>query len=120
MGPQLMVRGASEEITKLTGPEPEEVFDAIRGRILQDDNFTAKPKGVDGLVRLVDSHPALQRRLLEFVRELPADRIDSLGCIELGNLLPRRRHRGRVPGRPSQLEFSRPRTAAFSGPRRAS
>lgn len=84
MGPQLMVRGASEEITKLTGPEPEEVFDAIRGRILQDDNFTAKPKGVDGLVRLVDSHPALQRRLLEFVRELPANRINTWAASSWG------------------------------------
>jgi hypothetical protein len=79
-----MVRGASEEITKLTGPEPEEVFDAIRGRILQDDNFTAKPKGVDGLVRLVDSHPALQRRLLEFVRELPANRINTWAASSWG------------------------------------
>ncbi len=71
MGPLLMVRGASAEIAKLNGPEPEEVFDAIRGRILQEDEFRTKPKGVDGLVRLVEAHPSLQRRLLEFVRELP-------------------------------------------------
>jgi hypothetical protein len=38
MGSTMMVRGAAGEIAKLTGPEPEEVFEAIRGRILQDDN----------------------------------------------------------------------------------
>ncbi|AQH05472.1 NTPase KAP (plasmid) [Burkholderia sp. KK1] len=77
MGPTLMVRGADDEIAKLTAPESEEVFDALRGRILQDDKFNAKPKGVDGLVRLVTAHAALQRRALEFVRELPTEKLGS-------------------------------------------
>ena len=94
MGPQLMVRGAAAEIAKLTGPEPEEVFEAIRGRILQDDNFTAKPKGADGLMRVVEAHPALQRRLLEFIRELPADKIGTWAASSWGALLPRHRHCG--------------------------
>ncbi len=84
MGPTMMVRGAAAEIAKLTGPEPEEVFEAIRGRILQDDNFTAKPKGADGLVRLVEAHPTLQRRLLEFIRELPAAKVGSWAASSWG------------------------------------
>lgn len=84
MGPTIMVRGAVGEIAKLTGPEPEEVFEAIRGRILQDDNFAAKPKGADGLVRLVEAHPALQRRLLEFIRELPVTKVGSWAASSWG------------------------------------
>ncbi len=84
MGPTMMVRGAVGEIAKLTGPEPEEVFEAIRGRILQDDNFAAKPKGADGLVRLVEAHPALQRRLLEFIRELPVTKVGSWAASSWG------------------------------------
>jgi hypothetical protein len=84
MGPTMMVRGAAAEIAKLTGPEPEEVFEAIRGRILQDDNFTAKPKGADGLVRLVEAHPTLQRRLLEFIRELPVTKVGSWAASSWG------------------------------------
>ena len=84
MGPTMMVRGAVGEIIKLTGPEPEEVFEAIRGRILQDDNFAAKPKGADGLVRLVEAHPALQRRLLEFIRELPMTKVGSWAASSWG------------------------------------
>lgn len=84
MGPTMMVRGAVGEIAKLTGPEPEEVFEAIRGRILQDDNFAAKPKGADGLVRLVEAHPALQRRLLEFIRELPVAKVGSWAASSWG------------------------------------
>ena len=77
MGPQLMVRGAAAEIAKLTGPEPEEVFEAIRSRILQDDNFSKKPKGVDGVMRLVEAHPTLQRRLIGFIRDLPVLKIGT-------------------------------------------
>jgi hypothetical protein len=72
MGPRMMARGASQEIAKLVGTEPEEVFEAIRGRILQTDNFGTEPKGVQGLIALVETHGSLQRRLLGFVRDLPA------------------------------------------------
>lgn len=84
MGPQMMVRGAAAEISKLTGPEPEEVFEAIRVRILQQDDFGAKPKGVDGLVRLVEAHPAQQRRLLDFIRELPVKKIGAWAASSFG------------------------------------
>jgi len=85
MGPPMMVRGAADEIAKLTGPEPEEVFEAVRGRILQDDNFAVKPKGVDGLVRLVELHPAVQRRLLEFIRELPVAKVGAWAASSWGS-----------------------------------
>lgn len=84
MGPLMMVRGATAEIAKLTGPEPEEVFEAIRSRILQDDSFGAKPKGVDGLVKLVETHPMLQRRLLDFVRELPVGKVGAWAASSWG------------------------------------
>ncbi|MPW23053.1 conserved hypothetical protein [Paraburkholderia piptadeniae] len=84
MGPTLMVRGAADEIARLTAPESEEVFDTLRGRILQEDKFNAKPKGVDGLVRLVTVHPALQRRALEFVRELPIEKLGTWAASSWG------------------------------------
>ncbi|MXN79930.1 NTPase KAP [Burkholderia sp. 4701] len=77
MGPSMMVRALGDEIAKLTGPEPEEVFEAIRARILQEDGFSKKPKGIDGLVRVVEVHPQLQRRLLDFVRELPVSKVGT-------------------------------------------
>lgn len=85
MGPSMMVHTIAGEIAKLTGPEPEEVFEAVRGRILQHDNFSAKPKGVDGLVKLVETHPVLQRKLLQFVRELPATKVGAWAASSWGN-----------------------------------
>jgi hypothetical protein len=85
MGPRMMARGASQEVAKLTGPEPEEVFDAIRGRILQEDSFITEPKGVQGLIALVAAHPPLQRRLLGFVRELPIAKVGAWAASSLAN-----------------------------------
>jgi len=85
MGPQMAVSGAAQEVGKLTGPDQEEVFEAIRGRILQEDNFGTKPKGVDGLVLMVKTHPALQRRLLTFIRELPADKSGAWAASSWGS-----------------------------------
>lgn len=84
MGPRMLARGAVGEVSKLTGPEPEEVFDAIRGRILQEDNFIKLPDGVQGLVVLVEAHPALQRRLLEFLRELPVAKLGAWAVSSWG------------------------------------
>lgn len=85
MGPQMAVSGAAQEVGKLTGPDQEEVFEAIRGRILQEDNFGTKPRGVDGLVQMVKTHPALQRRLLTFIRELPADKSGTWAASSWGS-----------------------------------
>lgn len=84
MGPQMAVSGAAQEVEKLTSPDPEEVFEAVRGRILQEDDFRKKPKGVEGLVLMVKKHPALQRRLLTFIRELPADRAGAWAASSWG------------------------------------
>ena len=87
MGPRLAVRGAAQEIGKLVGSEPEEVFQAIRGRILQEDSFATEPKGVPGLVALVEAHPALQRRLLGLARELPVEKVGSWAAAAWGSCL---------------------------------
>jgi hypothetical protein len=71
MGTPLAIRGAEAEMNRLSGTEAEQVFDAIRDRILQSDNLSTAPKGVAGLAALVRCQSALQRRLLSFVRDLP-------------------------------------------------
>lgn len=84
LGPSMMVQAIAGEIANLTGPEPEEVFEALRSRILQHDNFGSKPKGVDGMVKLVETHPALRRKLLEFVRELPTTKVGAWAASSWG------------------------------------
>lgn len=39
-------------------------------------------------MRLVEAHPALQRRLLEFIRELPANKIGTWVASSWGTCFP--------------------------------
>jgi len=77
MGTALSVSGVLPEIRKLTGTEPEQVFDVLRARILQTGDYKTKPDGIEGLIALVKEHHSLQRRLLVFIRELPVDKLGT-------------------------------------------
>ncbi|ODB38091.1 NTPase KAP [Pseudomonas mosselii] len=77
MGPRMKLKSAPvlNSMRELSAPDSEEVFDAIRDRILQGDIFDKRPQGIDGLVGLVKEQPRLQNRLLEFIRGLPVERL---------------------------------------------
>jgi hypothetical protein len=87
MGPDLRIRSAAAEIRKLSGTEAEYAFDEVRSRILQADKFDTKPKGVDGLVGLVKHHPALQKRLLGFIKELRTPGLGAWAATSWGQCL---------------------------------
>jgi hypothetical protein len=55
--------------------DAENVFDALRDRIIQADDYSDQPRGVAGLIELVKQRPALQKRLVEFVRSLPTPKL---------------------------------------------
>lgn len=77
MASKLSAHGAAADVGKLGAGEPEQLFDAIRERILAEDNLSSEPRGVQGLLVVVASQPALQRRLLTFARELPIRKIGT-------------------------------------------
>jgi len=89
MGPRMRVRSKPvlQEIGNLSGPESEEVFDAVRDRILQADSLEEPPQGVDGLVNLVKVQGGLQNRLVEFIRALPVGRIGVWAASAWGECL---------------------------------
>jgi hypothetical protein len=84
LGPRLVVRQSSADLAKLTGTDPEQVFDALRARIADHDKYNTEPPGVQGLIALVAAHPALQRRLLTFVNELPVAKLGAWGATSWG------------------------------------
>jgi len=77
MGPPLQIRQATtkKEIVGLAEVDAENVFDALRDQIIQADDFSDQPKGVAGLIELVKQRPALQKRLIEFIRSLPTSKL---------------------------------------------
>lgn len=77
MASKLSAHGAATDVARLGAGEPEQLFDAIRERILAEDNLSSEPRGVQGLLVVVASQSALQRRLLGFARELPVNKIGA-------------------------------------------
>jgi predicted KAP-like P-loop ATPase len=77
LGPRMTVRACKAEIEKLVGNEPELVLDAISAHIFAADKFDTEPQGIQGIIAVVESHPALQRRLLRFMRELPVAKLGT-------------------------------------------
>ena len=52
--------------------------------MLQGDSLESEPRGVHGLVAVVEGHPSLQRRLLGFIRDLPTAKLGAWAASSWG------------------------------------
>jgi hypothetical protein len=77
MGPRFSVRQLAGEVSKLAGSDPEQTFEALRSSILMTEDLSREPKGLHGLVLLVEHHPGLQRRLAAFLGDLPTAKLGT-------------------------------------------
>jgi predicted KAP-like P-loop ATPase len=75
MGPKLSVQGLETELKMLAPPEAEQLFEAVRSKIMSGDKFDTQPHGIEGIIVLVKAQPSLQGRLVDFLEVLPVDRI---------------------------------------------
>jgi hypothetical protein len=74
MRPKVAIGAQAAKLSELVPAEASRVFEGLRSRIMSNDDFKQKPKGIDGIVMLVTAHPALQPNLLDFIEQLPTDR----------------------------------------------
>lgn len=76
MGREVAVRTTGDAIKQLSPADAEVVFDEIRSRMMQSTDMDKRaPGGAHGLRELVRNQPSLQRRLLELLREWPAEKL---------------------------------------------
>lgn len=75
LGPKITVQNMEADLKRLAPPEAEQVFEAVRGRIIGGDVFDTEPPGIAGLVVLVRAHPTLQSSLVDFLESLPTDKL---------------------------------------------
>ncbi|MDD2732644.1 MAG: P-loop NTPase fold protein [Desulfuromonadaceae bacterium] len=73
-GPKISVQSLESELKQLAQPEAEQLFEAIRTKIMSGDTFDIQPPGIDGMVVLVKAQPSLQSKLLDFIHALPSER----------------------------------------------
>lgn len=82
----IQAKAAAKEAGELTAPASEELFDVVRMRILQDESFAKEPPGARGLVELVRTRPELERRLIDFAKELPVSKLGAWAPATFGNI----------------------------------
>jgi hypothetical protein len=86
LGSRMAAKGQVAEVEKLAGTEPEQVFDALQTAILGAPDLAKEPAGLHGLVTLVGAHPILQRRLSNFLTELPVAAIGAWATSNFSSL----------------------------------
>lgn len=74
------VQGLESDLRRLAPAEAAQVFEAVRGRIVGSDSFSAQPPGAAGLEVLVKAQPSLQDSLIDFLESLPSDRLGAWAC----------------------------------------
>jgi len=84
MAGPIQAKAAAKETRDLTETAAGEIFDDMRMRILQAESFAKEPAGARGLVELVKIRPELERRLLDFMRELPASKLGAWAAATFG------------------------------------
>lgn len=77
LGPKLTVRSILAEIRALTAPDAAAVFEELRSHIMGSGDLAKRPAGADGITALVEAHPALEVNLLDFLENLPQDKIGA-------------------------------------------
>lgn len=74
MLPKVAIGAQGAKLNELVPAEASKVFEGVRSRIMSNEDFKQKPKGIDGIIALVTAHPALEPSLLDLIEQLPADR----------------------------------------------
>ncbi|MBV9825357.1 MAG: NTPase KAP [Alphaproteobacteria bacterium] len=73
MGARMAVAALETELRGLPDGDLDQLFDALRDRILQAEDKMVAPAGIPGLSLLAKVHQPGQRRLVEMLEDLPLD-----------------------------------------------
>ncbi len=71
---EMVIAGRTDELKNLTKQEAEQVFEVVVQKIMERGQFDAKPKGMDGLILLVQNKIELRKNLVGFIDAIPADK----------------------------------------------
>lgn len=74
-GDEMVIVGRVEELKNLTNQEAEQVFSVVAQKIMEKGQFETKPKGIDGLIVLVQNKPELRKSLVGFIDAIPIDTV---------------------------------------------
>ena len=80
MGNTMAVASAVPEIKNLNTRDAKYVFDILARKIQQAGSLTDKPKGIDGIIALVEHHDTLEQDLVKLILILDVSRVGAWVC----------------------------------------
>lgn len=80
MSTKMNIANVQDEVKNLTEEEASRVFDILSSKILQQSNFTSKPKGIDGVICLVKLHPKLENSLINLIELFGIKKVGAWIC----------------------------------------
>lgn len=71
---EMAIVSRTDDLKNLTNQEAEQVFEVVVQKIMERGQFETKPKGIDGLIVLVQNKVELRENLVGFIDTIPADK----------------------------------------------
>ena len=80
MGNTMAVASAVPEIKDLNTRDAKYVFDILARKIQQAGSLADKPRGIDGIITLVEHHDTLEQDLVNLIRVLDVSKVGAWVC----------------------------------------
>lgn len=80
MSTEMNIAAVKDEIITLSDEEAKKIFDILSSKILAQGNIARKPKGIDGIKRLVSEHSELQIELVNLITLFDSKTVGAWVC----------------------------------------
>ncbi|MCR4431592.1 MAG: KAP family NTPase [Tepidanaerobacteraceae bacterium] len=80
MGSRMLIASLTKEISALSQSNAEMIFDLICSKVQENTDYSNIPQGIDGIRALVELHPKLQQKLIEFIKTFPVATVGAWIC----------------------------------------
>ena len=75
MRSEFTIKKHMDEIGNLSDEDASRLFDIIQQKIMESGNLYKKPRGIDGIVTLVQKKEFLREKLIQFIKALPKKQV---------------------------------------------
>ncbi len=75
LGGDMSARSAVSDLRAVSLSEAVQIFESVRGKALDVQNFDVRPPAMAGVAAVVEAHPSLQGRYVDVLEAMPADRV---------------------------------------------
>ncbi|MBQ3258631.1 MAG: hypothetical protein IJA67_14665 [Oscillospiraceae bacterium] len=80
MGSSMAVASVVQDVKKLNARDAKYVFDVLAHKVQQAGSLTDKPRGIDGLISLVEHHDSLEHDLVQLILTLDVNKVGPWIC----------------------------------------